>query len=394
MDLREFYLKQLVTQGEMDDFEAQIARAQGMLLGRGFGVNDGIASNIRGPSVVGSIVDGGQVVPAAAPDKTVRGDYLLAYASVEDFGGVHTPYYYSDGMNLPTPMLCHLGSQGTALGFDAWTHDFTSIIGAITSGQFVRCRMYAVTARVESDPRVDGDGNPLNYKRDIGMEIQVDVGVEAASAGAAVLPPLREDHKSVHLAEIGALTDTTTTITTTEIWNTERDYNGLTLLSGTEQASRRMIEVLDVIDPAQVYTDGTKTQRLITLTHNKGYDPGATSIQDADSWVMTGRSAVWKMRCTTADNANPRRTGLRRDWIVAKMRFMVTDGGAPGLAIAGVSIVPLGMSTDAGGEQHSMLANSVNFRYLVHNNSGVSISVGVLCEMWLFDMRVKKLINF
>lgn len=391
MDINDWFLKQRVTQGEMDGFQENILQGLGMLVSRGFGQEHGTA-NIRGGSQAGSIINGGEVAPAAVADKTVRGNYLIGLAASEGPSDpVSPPTSYDDGAAVP--ILAVHGTPNTATGFDAWTHDFTSIIGAITAGKAVLCRMYAVMSRAESDPRTDGDGNPVNFERKVDMAIEVDVGVEANPA-SAVAPTIREDNKSVHLALIGELLDTTTQITASEISNQDRFYNGLSLLGGGSDLAlnvgRRAMNVLTKQDENFSVVDGAKVERLISGNHNVGYNGFITALSQWD--VLAGaRQAYWAFLADTDQPvAGPgRRVGRRRDLLYAQMEFMVRDGSSQ--VLAGYNILPLGLS-DAS-DAVALTANGATFRYRIHNATGATIFVSTLCSLWVVDRRQDKFMN-
>lgn len=391
MHYHEWFLKQLVTQAQMDRFQDHILQYMGMMLSRGFGQEEGTA-NLRGGSQAGSIVNGGEVVEAAVPDKTVRGNYLIALVASEGPSDPKAPpTSYDDGNEVP--VLGVFGTPSTSSGFDSWTHDFTTIIGAITAGQFVKVRVYAIMSRTETEDFTDGDGNPIKFLRESNLVIDTDVGAEAASAGAAVLPAIREDGRSVHLCTIESLTDTTTAIVDADINNRDRVYNGLTTLGGgSDQAftvGRRAIEFRSKVDDDFSVADATESERVITGTHNHGY---AGIISEISSMkVLPGVwTGFWGFE-TDSDHTSlspTRRKGRRRDFVIARMEFAIRDlsNNVPG---GSVNIVPLGMSTAA--DLAGLKENTVDFRYQVRNDSGGTIFVTCMVTMITIDNRNPKL---
>lgn len=389
-----WFLKQRVTQAQMDRSQDHVLQGLGMFISRGFGQEEGL-SNLRGGSQPGSIVNGGEVVEAGTPDKTIRGNYLIALVASEDPGSAFTPpTSYDDGNEVP--VLAVHGTPGLSTGYDAWTHDFTTIIAAITSGQFVKCRVYGVMQRVESEDFTDGDGSAIKFLREVDIAIEVDVGTEAASAGAAALPTIREDGRSVHICTIESLTDTTTTIVDADINNRDRLYNGLTTLGGGPDeglsVGRRAISWRSKVDDDFSVATATESERVITGTHNQSY---AGIISEISSMkVLPGTwTGFWGFEADSDHTSlSPtRRKGRRRDYVIARMEFAVRDASnnVPSGATGAYHIVPLGMSTAA--DLAGLKENTVDFRYQVRNDTGATIFVTCMVTMITIDNRNPKL---
>ena len=382
-DRRDWFFKQLVLQSEMDDeggefereFSRHLARLSGIKKMGTLGTGDKIEAVLAG-----SIFSGGTLGPnTLAANKQIFGVYLVA--AVPSEVSPDTPLKVHDDSTKDAPIVATHGTPNSgplAVGSSEWLYDFTTDIAGIGAGNEANFRVYAKLARTLSDPRTDGNGATVNFKRAVAMVIQVD-----KSEGVApwtTLPAIRTDG-SVHLGVVGPLTNATTAITSSLIANRDRLYNGYTSFG----LDRRMVQVLSMEDSLTGVTTGTKGERVITLSpaHSRAYvdiDP----VPNMDQTVG-GKRAIWAYEAVDGTGASntTQRCGRFRDVLIAVMEIWAQ--AADNDVVAGVGIAPLGMTDTA--DAVGLTANDLKWRYRFHNNSGGTISINAICYVYIYDVR-------
>lgn len=392
-DRKDTYFKQLVLNSELDaafdDFEFEHGFNLWALMPGARFQGSAAADNLEPEhNRASSIVYGMRVVQDNPTAKTVGIDYGVALVQTEDDGGTYTEQQLNVretdlASGAKVPMLASLGDprQKVTAGLFASEQDFTATIAAITAGQFVKVRLYATLNRDESDPRTDGNGVNLNFVRRVGqLDLEFDVGTEAASAGASVAPALRTTRDNVHLAII-QLADTTTTILNADIDHKDRRYTGITAFSG----DARTMTIKAAEDAETGVTTGTKAEVVFTITGLPTYTD-VNPITTMDQTVESRRS-IWGYNAADggATQVGKATVGLFHDKLILRMEIYAVEEATDQI-IAGVGIMKLG-ATGASDIVGLKTDGTCDVRYRYHNNSGVTVSIVAHAWLEIYDNR-------
>lgn len=369
-DRRDWYFLQQVTEAEMDERDVVQDLEYARFLMRTFGATDHVSASIPGSEInkrqmAGSIISGGEIAPTSpGASKFVAVRHLTcAIQTEEDADADFSHLLMDDDVLEPAAMIGRFGNPRVGSSEAPDTYDFTADIAGIGGGNEANFRVYAVLKRVESDPRIDGNGAPVNFKRAMAMEIQVDKD-EGASPHSG-LPAIRTGVDEVHLGVVGALDSATTMILAADIavqdrryggWSPFCDLNGLTKTFWSEDSFAVAI--------------GVSGERVTQVTHGLGYTT-ITPFPGADQTVSSRRRIFGYSAHDGGGGATAKTFGLFRHRIEIEQVIDVQD--ASGDPVSDVNIIRCGATKAA--EAIGLEADDISYRYQFDNQSGVAVDI-------------------
>jgi hypothetical protein len=227
MDRRDFFIKQKVTEGELDDAFLQVEVAEQNIKKDGFG-----------PAARGFLLDAISVVEDSPVSTSVSVPTFLAWSK--------------DGERI---------EKTTAAELFSFAGDDDPVNPTIAS-------LYAVFDRALSDPRVDGLGATVNHKVDESYDLERDLGTPA---GSPVPPAIRTDG-SILLANV-TIPAAAGTISNSEIDNTVQELN-------SDFPIKRLASMTPGMDDAMVAAAGaapSTANRVALLSDAAGFADGYIS---------------------------------------------------------------------------------------------------------------------
>lgn len=378
---RDWYFLQQVTEAEMDDQFDQIEIEHARMLSRTLGASAHhggtlLASEIRQQQPAGSIIGGGFVASTLpTPTKSFSVSYLTSVVQTEESADADfTELFMDDDATERAPMLANFGDPKVGSPAPLTTFDMTSEIAGVAGGSEANWRVYAVLKRTESDPRIDGNGDPVNFKRQVAMELQIDK--DEGVAPHTGLPALRTAKDTIHLAVIGPLDNAAVSIVAGDITPQDRVYGGWSPFSIQK---RGLIWLATAQDSFNVGIAGTG-ERVVQVAHNLNYSRITTSSA-LDQTVSGTRRILGYIAHDGGGGASADAFGLYKHLIEIEQIIHAQD--AAGDEIGDVDILPLGATKTA--DAIGLEADDVSFRYLYNNRSGVAVDIVAFHKMRIYN---------
>lgn len=378
---RDWYFLQQVTEAEMDDQFDQIEIEHARMLSRTLGASAHhggtlLPSEIRQQQPAGSIIGGGFVAPTLpTPTKSFSVSYLTCVVQTEESADADfTELFMDDDATERAPMLANFGDPKVGSPAPLTTFDMTSEIAGVGGGNEANWRVYAVLKRTESDPRIDGNGDPVNFKRQVAMELQIDK--DEGGAPHTGLPALRTAKDTIHLGVIGPLDNAAASIAAGDITPQDRIYGGWSPFSIQK---RGLIWLATAQDSFNVGIAGTG-ERVVQVGHNLNYSRITTSSA-LDQTVSGTRRILGYIAHDGGGGASADAFGLYKHLIEIEQIIHAQD--AAGDEIGDVDILPLGATKTA--DAIGLETDDVSFRYKYNNRSGVAVDIVAFHKMRIYN---------